>query len=98
MNDIGTYPVDERGAVICFPLTRQVSRIRATAALLLAAPDIETSDICRHAVSEEIFGELEAMGMGEYEQDEAVGAFFTAVENEMLRIEYERVEADVLEL
>lgn len=101
MNDTALAAADvaeQAPAVVCFPLGRRIGRIRSVAGLLLAAPDLETSDVCRHQIAQDLFVELAGIGMDESEQDEAVGAFFHAVEDEMLRQEWLRIETDVLEV
>lgn len=77
-----------KGEVVSFPLSRQVGRIRAAAAVLIAIDEIDVADNCRHAIAVDLFRELEAMGYDEMRQDEEVGAFFSEVELEMLRLEW----------
>src|SRR5690606_26350298 len=79
----------QTATVVTFPLSRQVGRIRATAAVLMAIEEIDVADNCRHAIASDLFHELEALGHDEATQDEEVGAFFNEVELEMLRIEWE---------
>lgn len=80
----------ERSAtVISFPLARQIGRVRAAAAVLVAIEEIDVADNCRHAIASDLFCELAALGHDEVAQDEAVGAFFNEVEMEMLRLEWE---------
>lgn len=64
-------------------MARRVARIRAVASFLHRAPSAEVADRCAGDVADQLFVELGALGLGEAEQDEAVGAFFHEV-GEML--------------
>lgn len=81
------------GMVVSFPPARQVQRVAAAAALLAGIDNIEVADFCRHLIADDLFRELDALGIAEDEQDEAVGAFFVAVEAEMLRRSWQERES-----
>ena len=84
--------VNTEGAVVSFPLDRQVRRIQAAASLLARLDNSDIADFCRHRIADDLFRELSDLGIAEAEQDEAVGAFFAAVEAEMLRRQWQGFE------
>ena len=48
--------------------------------MLASLDDVDASDAFRHAIADELFAGLAEIGLPEDAQDEAVGAFFHAVE------------------
>ena len=85
--------VNEESTVVYFPLARQVKRIDAVASLVARLTDVDIADFCRHRIADDLFRELSDLGVPEAEQDEAVGAFFAAVEAEILRRHWQDFEA-----
>lgn len=69
-----------RPQVAAFPLDRRVGEVRRAARMLASLDDVDACDAFRHALAERMFADLEAIGLTEDAQDEAVGAFFHAVE------------------
>jgi hypothetical protein len=67
-----------------FPLDRRHGQIRRAALALAAARSAAAAERLRFAVADALFAELEAFGLDEAAQDEAVGAFFIALEREMI--------------
>ena len=66
--------------VAAFPLDRRVGEVRRVARMLASLDDVDASDAFRHAIADELFAGLAEIGLPEDAQDEAVGAFFHAVE------------------
>lgn len=75
---------ERRAMILAFPPSRRVSLVRGTARVLATRRTAADADRHRFKVSEALFSELARLGLDEYAQDEAVGAFFDAVEMEML--------------
>ncbi|MGH6862335.1 MAG: DUF6074 family protein [Phyllobacterium sp.] len=72
--------------IVPFPLTKRISRIRDVAAKLMDKTTDRHAEAYRNQVAEGLFRHLSRLGIAEDEQDEQVGAFFTAVEMELLRL------------
>jgi hypothetical protein len=77
---------EEVSRVIAFPPEREASRVRALARRLMRKRSQKAADAECARVADEMFARLAALGLSEYEQDEAVGAFFFAVDGEMDRL------------
>ena len=74
--------------IIAFPLTRRAARVREVATRLMEKTSDRHATAYRNQVAETFFRYLDKLGIAEDEQDEQVGAFFTAVELEMARLNY----------
>lgn len=71
--------------IVPFPPARRADMIREVCAKLLSKRTVAAADRYRYAVASTLFAQFEALGIAEAEQDEAVGAFFNTVEEEMWR-------------
>lgn len=69
--------------IIPFPPARRVDLIRKTANELARRKTERGADSYRGRVADRLFVQLAALGMSDYEQDEAVGAFFNALDGEL---------------
>ncbi len=72
--------------VIAFPLTKRVAKVREVAARIMDKATDRQAAAYRNQVAETLFRHLDRIGVPEDEQDEQVGAFFTAVELELYRL------------
>lgn len=72
--------------IIPFPLTKRVAKIRDVAAKLMEKTTDRHAEAYRNQVAGGLFKHLAGIGMAEDDQDEQVGAFFTAVELELSRL------------
>jgi hypothetical protein len=72
--------------VIPFPLTKRVAKIRDVAVKLMEKTTDRHAEIYRNKIADSLFKDLARLGMAEDDQDEQVGAFFTAVELELSRL------------
>ena len=79
------------GHVVPFPLTSRIGEVRAAAAELIGKRSMAAATKFRNALAGRKFAELAALGLDEETQDEAVGAFLSAVEREMAELHYERI-------
>lgn len=72
---------EQTGAqLLVFPLARRAGLVRATAHALMAMSSQRAVDRYRGKVADRLFAELAGLGISEYEQDEAVGAFFFEID------------------
>jgi hypothetical protein len=72
--------------IIAFPLTRRVAKVRDVAAKIMDKTTDRQAEVYRNQVADTLFRHLAKIGVPEDEQDEQVGAFFTAVELELSRL------------
>lgn len=72
--------------VIAFPLTRRVAKVRDVAAKIMDKATDRQAEAYRNQIADALFKNLTRIGVPEDEQDEQVGAFFTAVELELSRL------------
>ncbi|HMF69740.1 MAG TPA: DUF6074 family protein [Phyllobacterium sp.] len=72
--------------IIAFPLTKRVAKVRDVAAKLMEKATDRQAEAYRNQIADTLFRHLERIGVPEDEQDEQVGAFFTAVELELSRL------------
>ena len=72
-----------RCEVVAFPLPRRTREIRETATAISRKRTIKSADEYRGKVAEALFAQLASIGLSETAQDEAVGAFFDAVDEEI---------------
>lgn len=79
------------GHVVPFPLTSRIGEVRAAAAELMGKRSTTAATRFRNALAGRKFAELAALGLDEDTQDEAVGAFLSAVERELAELHYERI-------
>ncbi len=70
-------------SVVLFPLERQRREVSDLARRLLRKRSVAAADKECSRVADAMFARLARLGLGEMEQDEAVGAFFHAVEQEL---------------
>ncbi|MEP7452420.1 DUF6074 family protein [Phyllobacterium sp. SB3] len=71
--------------IVPFPLTRRLATVRDVAAKLKEKND-RHAEAYRNRIADELFEHLARIGLSEDEQDEQVGAFFSAVELEMFEM------------
>ncbi|CAN7248698.1 DUF6074 family protein [Phyllobacterium sp. LjRoot231] len=72
--------------IIAFPLTKRVAKVRDVAAKLMEKATDRQAEAYRNQIADMLFRHLDRIGIPEDEQDEQVGAFFTAVELELSRL------------
>ncbi|PSH66929.1 DUF6074 family protein [Phyllobacterium sophorae] len=72
--------------IIVFPLTKRAAKIRDVAAKIMDKTTDRQAEAYRNQAAESLFRHLAKIGVPEDEQDEQVGAFFTAVELELSRL------------
>lgn len=74
--------------VIMFPMNRRAGRIRSTATKLLDKPTERAAASYRNQVTDALLRSFDRAGIPEAEQDEQLGAFWQAVEAEVVRQTY----------
>jgi hypothetical protein len=74
--------------VIVFPMVKRVGRIRDVAVKMLDKPTDRSAVFYRNQVTDALLRSLERAGISEEEQDEHLGAFWQAVQAEMIRLTY----------
>ncbi|MFK0693084.1 DUF6074 family protein [Mesorhizobium sp. IMUNJ 23033] len=74
--------------VIAFPLTARIGRIREVASKMLAKSTDRHAESYRDQVTTGLLGHLTRLGIPEPEQDEQIGAFWSAVQAEIFRQTY----------
>lgn len=74
--------------ILVFPMTKRVGRIRDVAAKMLDKTTERAATSYRDQVTSGLVKQLDRLGIPEDEQDEQVGAFWSAVEGEMTRLCY----------
>lgn len=74
--------------IIVFPMAKRVGRIRSTAEKMLAKATERAASSYRDQVTDGILRGLSRAGVPETEQDEQLGAFWEAVQEEMIRQTY----------
>lgn len=74
--------------VIVFPMAKRVGRIRSTAEKMLAKPTDRAAASYRDQVTEAMIRQMSRAGVSETEQDEQLGAFWSAVQTEIIRQTY----------
>ncbi|PSH64363.1 hypothetical protein CU102_22010 [Phyllobacterium brassicacearum] len=79
--------------VIPFPLTRRVAKVRDVAARIMEKATDRQAEAYRNQIADTLFRHLDKIGVPEDDQDEQVGAFFTAVELELSRL-YDQQDAN----
>jgi hypothetical protein len=72
--------------IIAFPLTNRVAKVRDVAAKIMEKATDRQAEAYRNQVADTLFRHLAKFGVPEDDQDEEVGAFFTAVELELSRL------------
>ncbi|AZO39644.1 MAG: hypothetical protein EOS81_10680 [Mesorhizobium sp.] len=75
--------------VIAFPLVSRVGRIREVATKMLAKSTDRHAESYRDQVTTGLLGHLGRLGISESEQDEQLGAFWAAVQAEIIRQTYQ---------
>ncbi|NKM57178.1 hypothetical protein GFL21_22060 [Rhizobium anhuiense] len=71
--------------VLTFPLVNRIGKIRDVASKSLAKITDHHADVYRKQVTEALLRQFDRLGIPEDEQDEQLGAFWHAVQNEMMR-------------
>lgn len=71
--------------VLLFPTTRRAGKIRTVASKMLDKPTDKSAAHYRNQVTEAMLANFGRLGISEDEQDEQLGAFWDAVQSEMLR-------------
>lgn len=74
--------------VVVFPMVRRVGRIRDVAAKMLDKRTDRAATSYRDQVTDGMLRSLHRAGISEDEQDEQLGAFWNAVQAEILRLTY----------
>lgn len=74
--------------VIMFPMGRRVGRIRSTALKMLAKPTDRAAESYRNQVTDGLLKQMANAGIADSEQDEHLGAFWSAVQAEIVRLTY----------
>lgn len=74
--------------VIVFPMIKRIGRIRDVAAKMLDKPTDRAAAFYRDQVTDGLLRSLARAGIPEQEQDEQLGAFWSAVDSEMTRLTY----------
>ncbi|NEK36310.1 hypothetical protein GR253_19575 [Rhizobium leguminosarum] len=74
--------------VLPFPLARRVGKIRDVASKLVAKTTERSADYYFSQVSEALVAQLSKIGIPDHEQDEQIGAFWSAVNQEVARLSY----------
>jgi hypothetical protein len=74
--------------VIVFPMGKRVGRIRDVAAKMLDKPTDRAAAFYRDQVTDGLLRSLSRAGIPEVDQDEQLGAFWSAVDAEMIRLNY----------
>ncbi|UVC17580.1 DUF6074 family protein [Mesorhizobium onobrychidis] len=74
--------------VIVFPLVRRVGKVRDVARKMLDKSTDRHADSYRDQVTTALLGHMTRVGIPDQEQDEQLGAFWSAVDAEMTRQTY----------
>ncbi|TIX18501.1 MAG: hypothetical protein E5V41_05880 [Mesorhizobium sp.] len=74
--------------VIVFPMVNRVGRIRSTAEKMLAKPTDRAAASYRDQVTDAMIRQMGRAGIEEATQDEQIGAFWSAVQAEIIRLAY----------
>ena len=74
--------------MIVFPMSRRVGRIRDVAVKMLDKPTDRAALSYRDQVTEGMLKQMAKVGIPEAEQDEQLGAFWQAVQAEIIRLSY----------
>lgn len=74
--------------VIIFPMAKRVGRIRSTAEKMLAKPTDRAAASYRDQVTTALIGQMSRAGISETEQTEQLGAFWSAVRAEIIRLSH----------
>ncbi|MER8882614.1 DUF6074 family protein [Mesorhizobium sp. M0816] len=69
-------------------MAKRVGRIRSTAEKMLDKPTDRAAESYRNQVTEGLLKQLAKAGLGDVEQDEQLGAFWDAVQAEIIRLTY----------
>ncbi|KAA1182103.1 hypothetical protein FP026_08430 [Rhizobium tropici] len=71
--------------IVLFPMVARVGKVRDVASKMLDKATDRHADYYRRQVTEALISQLDRTGIPENEQDEQLGAFWDAVQNEMIR-------------
>ncbi|MER8653450.1 DUF6074 family protein [Mesorhizobium sp. M0847] len=74
--------------VIVFPLVRRIGKVRDVARKMLDKSTDRHAESYRDQVTTGLLGHMTRVGIPEQEQDEQLGAFWSAVDAEMTRLTY----------
>ncbi|MER8846795.1 DUF6074 family protein [Mesorhizobium australicum] len=74
--------------VIVFPMVKRVGRIRSTAEKMMAKPTDRAATFYRYQITDWLLRQMLKAGISEQEQAEQLGAFWSAVSAEMIRLTY----------
>jgi hypothetical protein len=74
--------------MIVFPMAKRAGRIRSTAEKMLAKPTDRAAASYRDQVTDGLLRQMDRAGIPIGEQDEQLGAFWTAVQAEIIRLTY----------
>ncbi|TIP85187.1 MAG: hypothetical protein E5X58_34920, partial [Mesorhizobium sp.] len=73
---------------ILFPMGRRVGRIRSTAEKMIAKPTDRAAESYRDQVTDGLLRQMANAGIPDDEQDVHLGAFWSAVQAEIIRLTY----------
>ena len=74
--------------IIVFPMVNRVGRIRSTAEKMLAKPTERAAASYRDQVTDAMIRQMDRAGIDEATRDEQLGAFWSAVQAEIIRQTY----------
>lgn len=74
--------------IIVFPMTKRIGKIRDVASKLLTKSTLRHADSYKDQVSQALLNQMMRVGIPENQQDEQLGAFWHAVDAEVLRLTY----------
>ncbi|MBB3913873.1 DUF6074 family protein [Rhizobium fabae] len=89
-NDLPLFAWQPPCKLIIFPMEARIGKIRDVALKMLDKTTDRHADWYRKQVTEALLLHLEKIGLPEDEQDEQLGAFWTKVEQEIVRMAYGR--------
>ncbi|AZO42942.1 hypothetical protein EJ076_18485 [Mesorhizobium sp. M7D.F.Ca.US.005.01.1.1] len=75
-------------SVVVFPLVRRIGKVRDVARKMLDKSTDRHAESYRDQVTTGLLGHMVRIGIPDQEQDEQLGAFWSAVDAEMTRLTY----------
>ncbi|MGO7575919.1 DUF6074 family protein [Rhizobium ruizarguesonis] len=74
--------------IMLFPMPARIGRVRDVARKLASKTTERAADYYFSQVSEALVAQLSKIGIPDHEQDEQIGAFWSAVNQEVARLSY----------
>ncbi|NTG12674.1 hypothetical protein G6L05_02790 [Agrobacterium rhizogenes] len=90
-HDLPLFAWNPACKIVVFPMTARVGKVRDVASKMLDKATDRHADYYRRQVTEAVLTQMARLGIPEHEQDEHLGAFWHAVQDEMIRQCYSRV-------